>query len=52
MRTLITQALPDNPVNLGFLLLCVGTFSVVLYAVLRPLDEKRMEREARLPLED
>jgi len=52
MRSLIIQALPDNPVNLGFLLLFVAAFVAVVAAVLRPQDPQRLQREARLPLED
>lgn len=52
MVSLVKAALPDNPMNLWFLLLFVAVFSGIVAWTLRPSKEAELRECSRLPLND
>ena len=52
MRAMISSAMPDNPVNLLFLLLFVAVFCAVAVYTFKPSNKARHEHDSRLPLND
>jgi cbb3-type cytochrome oxidase subunit 3 len=52
MKDIIHAALPDNPVNLAFLLLFVAIFAGVFIYHFRPSMRAEQERESQMPFND
>lgn len=52
MRAFFTAAMPDNPLNLFFLVFFTAIFSGVVYFNLRPSRRQDHAKAAQLPLED
>jgi cbb3-type cytochrome oxidase subunit 3 len=52
MRAFFSSALPDNPLNLAFLLVFTALFTGVVVWNLRPSRKGRQEDAARQPLND
>jgi cbb3-type cytochrome oxidase subunit 3 len=52
MRAFLATALPENPLNLFFLLLFAAVFAGVALWNLRPSLKKAHDEAARMPLQD
>lgn len=52
MGDLIKTALPDNPMNLWFLLLFVAVFAGIVAWTLRPSKRQELQETSRQPLND
>jgi cbb3-type cytochrome oxidase subunit 3 len=52
MRAFFSNALPDNPLNLAFLLLFAALFTGIVIWQLRPSRRKLQDAASRLPLND
>ena len=52
MTVALAKALPDNPMNLWFLLLFVVIFGAILAWSLRPSKRKDFDEASRQPLND
>lgn len=52
MRELFARALPDNPMNLWFLLLFVAIFAGIVAFLLRPAKQAELDQASRLPFND
>jgi len=51
-RAFLAKALPDNPMNLWFLLLFAAVFAGVVAWTLRPAKRKELEDASRQPFND
>lgn len=52
MGSLIKSALPENPMNLWFLLLFVATFAGIVAWTLRPAKREELQETSRQPFND